>query len=220
MYNKKPIRIAVITCVLFFIIILGVSAYFLIDEAQKTAVIHFIVAPVSANISLNGESFKNLETHNIKPGDYELIISKPDYFENWTGSFTIGEGETKEVYVKLNPLPNTNWYKDHPSDADSIDAINDYKLYQRSDYLVKNYPLITKLPIQVEYFKNNSTYIYYVISYTVDDDNHVTILIQDYTGDNYNPALERIKAEGFNPDDYVIKYQDKTAEITPISSPE
>ena len=220
MYNKKLIRITIVTFAIFFVTILGISAYFLIDEAQKTAAIHFIVAPVSANISLNGESFKNLETHKIKPGDYELTISKPNYFESWTKSFTIESGETKEIYVKLNPLPDTNWYKDHPSDANSIDAITDYKLYQRSDYLVEHYPLITKLPIRVEYFKNNSTYIYYVISYSVEDDNRVTILIQDYTGNNYDQAIERIKSEGFDPNNYTIDYQDKTSEIAPSFSPE
>ena len=141
MYNKKLIRTTIVTFAIFFVTILGISTYFLIDEAQKTAAIHFIVAPVSANISLNGESFKNLETHKIKPGDYELTISKPNYFESWTKSFTIESGETKEIYVKLNPLPDTNWYKDHPSDANSIDAITDYKLYQRSDNKNEHYSL-------------------------------------------------------------------------------
>ena len=220
MYNKKLIRITIVTLTLFLVTILGISAYFMIDEAQKTAAIHFIIAPMSADISLNGESFENLETHKIKPGDYELIISKTGYFESWSKNFTIESGETKEFYVNLNPLPNTNWYKDHPNDANPIDAITDYKLYQRSDYLVEHYPLITKLPIRVEYFKNNSTYIYYVISYNVKDDNRVTILIQDYTGNNYNQAIERIKAEGFNPEDYTIEYQDRTNEIAPSFSPE
>ena len=74
--------------------------------------------------------------------------------------------------------------------------------------------------MRVEYFKNNSTYIYYVISYNVNDNNRVTILIQDYTGNNYNQAIERIKAEGFNPEDYTIEYRDRTNEIAPSFSPE
>ena len=77
------------------------------------------------------------------------------------------------------------------------------------DYLTKNYPLLTKLPITVEYYKNNSVYVYYIISYQVDKNNQPTVIIKDFTGGNYDSALTRIKAEGFEPNNYKIEYQDK-----------
>ena len=220
MYNKKPITLTIIAFTIFLLAILGISAYFLIEEAQKTATIKLTVAPVSAEISLNGISYKNLETHKIKPGDYDLTISKPDYFETWQESFSIAEGENKEIYLELTPLPQTNWYKSHPRDADSLDAIYDHRVYQKSERLISQYPLLTKLPLRVEYFKNNSTYVYYLITYRIDDNDNVAIIIQDYTGNNKKLAIERIEAEGFNPDDYAIEYQDKTSEITPTFTPE
>ena len=220
MQGKKHLRSIIIVFFLFSLIIFSFSLYFLIEDAQKTVTIKFFVAPASANITMNGESFSNLKTHKIRPGDYELIISKPDYFETWTANLTLNDGDSKGVYLQLNPLPSTNWYKDHPDEAHVIDIIIDHELSEKSALFQKEYPLIKKLPIKVEYYKNNSVYVYYAISYVINDDNTPTILINDYTGNNYDLALDRIRSEGFNPDDYYIEYQDKTAEIAPAFSPE
>lgn len=219
MYGKRKISLIFIVFTLFVSVIAGISILFLIEETQKTATIKLIVAPTSADISLNGETYDNLKSHRIKPGTYELVVSKSEYFESWKKSFSINDGETKEFYLELHPLPDTNWYKDHPDDAYPIDVIIDHTLAEKSDSLLKNYPLIKELPIEVEYYKNNSIYIHYLITYMVNDDNTPTILINDYTGGNHDSAIERIRAKGFNPEDYKIEYQDKTSEIAPAFSP-
>lgn len=218
--NRKGTKKIALLFSVFFLTIVGISIYFVIDDAEKTATIKLVVAPVSADILINGQPFDNMETYKVKPGDYKIVVSKPDYFETFTKSFTLESGDSKEFYLELQALPNTDWYKNHPDDAHSIDTIINHELSERSNNLAKNYPLLTKLPIKVEYYKNNSIYIYYIITYQVEKDNQPTIIIKDFTGGNYNSALERLKAEGFNPDDYNTEYQDKTNEIAPTFTPE
>lgn len=220
MNKHKTTQKIILLFFVFFLVIIGISAYFIIDDLEKTATIKLVVAPLSADILINDQPFDNMKTYNVKPGDYEIVVSKPDYFETFTKSFTLEPGDSKEFYLELKALPNTNWYKDHPDDSYSIDTILSHQLSERGDYLTKNYPLLTKLPITVEYYKNNSVYVYYIISYQVDKNNQPTVIIKDFTGGNYDSALARIKAEGFEPNNYKIEYQDKTSEITPTFTPD
>ena len=218
--TKNPLKTIIFAVSAFFLIIIGISVYFIIQDAKKTSSIEIFVAPVSAEITLNHQKFENMQTHRLGPGDYHLTVSKPDYFETYEADFTINPGETKEIYLELTALPDTDWYKDYPDDARSMDAIINHELTKKSEDLANNYPLLTVLPLKVEYYKNNTTYVYYLISYEIDEKNQPTILVKDYTGDNYESALEKIKSEGFNPEDYNIEYQDKTSEIAPAFSPE
>ena len=220
MKTKNPLKTIIFSVSLFFLIIIGISIYFIIEDSQKTSSIELFVAPVSADITLNGQKFDNMKTHRIKPGEYHLSITKSDYFEDYSEDFTISPDEKKEIYLELKALPNTDWYKDHPNDSYSVDAIINHELTKNSEYLISKYPLLKSLPLKVEYYRNNATYIYYIISYTIESDNTPTIIIKDYSGNNYESAIERIKSMGFDPEEYNIKYEDRTAEIAPTFSPE
>ena len=220
MYNNKKLKQIAILAISVLLIVIGISIYFIIDDMQKTATLEIVVAPISANIKVNDHTYANMQSHRVKPGDYHISITKPDYFESYEENFTLNDGEKKEIYIELTQLPGTDWYKDHPKDAYSMDAIINHELAKNSEYLIKNYPLLKVLPLKVEYFINNSTYVYYVISYEINEDNKPTILIKDYTGGNHDAAIQRIQSEGYNPEDYQIEYQDKTSEIAPAFSPE
>lgn len=78
------------------------------------------------------------------------------------------------------------------------------------------YPLATKLPIRIEYYKDgHGEYIKYNIFTKIENTEKgetFSVLIEDYTGGNYNAALDRIRNLGFNPDDYKIDYKDLSEE--------
>ncbi len=81
------------------------------------------------------------------------------------------------------------------------------------DNLIKEYPLATSLPIDIEYYVNgHGEYVHYTITNQFNESDDYTVLITDYTGGNYEPALERIRNLGFNPDDYEIEYKDLSEE--------
>ena len=77
-----------------------------------------------------------------------------------------------------------------------------------SEIVMKDNPLLNVLPINVEYYIQNKQYVHYQISFSITTPEQVTILINDYTGGNHDAALERIRTEGYNPDDYSIEYRD------------
>ncbi|MBO7718502.1 hypothetical protein J6S37_03355 [Candidatus Saccharibacteria bacterium] len=201
------------------LIIIGISAYFIIDNAQKTATISIFVAPKSADITLNDENYPNMSEIRVRPGDYSLSITKEGYFESYYEEFTILDNQTRSFFIALAPIDGTNWYENHPDDSYTLDTIEDAKLVETNKNNIANYPLLASLPITVEYYKTDSTYVYYVISYELYTGGTPTILVKDYSGNNYEDALDRVRLLGYNPDDYVIEYQDLTEKLKPGRAP-
>lgn len=75
------------------------------------------------------------------------------------------------------------------------------------------------LPMNIAYYENNySVYIAYDIIAQVED-NKLTIIINDKTGGNHNAALNKLKEQGIEPNDYTIVYNDLSAEQTPSRAP-
>ena len=213
------LKTLIISSIAIIFAIISISVYFIIDNLQKTATIEFIVAPLSANIDLNGRSYTSYVEHKIKPGNYELVIQKEGFFEPYYETFYIQDGEQKTIYVELAVIEGTNWYQDHPEDAAGVDAVLDGKLTAYTEYIIENYPLITVLPITVEYYEPDTTYVYYIISYSFIEGEPPTVLIKDYTGNNYEKALDRIRLEGYDPAQYTIQYFDESEDIRSYRAP-
>lgn len=213
---KKLITI----CSIIIFLTVIVAIYFVIEKAQKTAVITVFAAPLSANISINGNQYRNMSNINVKPGEYSLSISKDNYFEPYNETFFINDGETKEIYIELTQIGDMDWYKNHPEDATIIETIESKKLNLESDKMLSQYPLIASLPITVEYYKTDSTYVYFIISYDLTKGQKPIITIKDYSGNNFNEALNRIRLEGHNPDDYEIEYLDESIKIQSTKAPD
>lgn len=112
----------------------------------------------------------------------------------------------------MTAIEGTNWYEEHPEDGIIMDTIIEHELNEASEFITEKYPLLGILPINVEYYTNDSEYVYYIISYDLKETDNPTILIKDYTGNNYDNAINRIKLEGYDPTNYKIEYQDKTTE--------
>ena len=89
---------------------------------------------------------------------------------------------------------------------------------QTVEHLNAEYPLMAHLPINIDYFINgNGRQIRYDIEGNLntyaDGTSSFKVIITDYTGGNHDAALERIRALGFNPDDYEIEYRDYSQEL-------
>ena len=83
-----------------------------------------------------------------------------------------------------------------------------------SDMVTTTFPVIKKLPIKVEYYSDDSSkYTYYYIGYELKDDESLIIKITDYTGGNYENALEKLKAEEIDLEKYTIEYSDESTSL-------
>lgn len=196
------------------IIILGVSLFFIIDDVSRSVTIRFMIAPSSAKITLNDIEYRSAETYRIRPGNYELSITK-DGFDPYYKTLTLNDGDDLDIDISLEIQPgNENYYKDHPEEAYALETIWTNQMIAGSEVVMEDNPLLNVLPINVEYYIQNKQYVHYQISFRIDDPENVVILVNDYTGGNYDAALERIRTEGYDPAKYTIEYRDLTAEYT------
>ncbi|MBR3052274.1 PEGA domain-containing protein [Candidatus Saccharibacteria bacterium] len=199
---------------ILLIVILGISLFFIIDDASRTVTIRFLVAPSSATITLGGTNYRSAETYRIRPGNYDLSITK-DGFDPYQKSLTLNDGDNLNIDIALEIQPgNENYYKEHPNEAYALETIWTNQMIAGSEVVLADNPLLNILPINVEYYIQNKQYIHYQISFRIDDPENVVVLINDYTGGNYDAALERIRTEGYDPDNYTIEYRDLSADYT------
>ena len=196
------------------IVILGISLIFIIDNATRTVSVRFMIAPASATITLNGQKYQNAETYRIRPGNYDLLIAK-DGFDPYQNSLVLNDNDDINISISLEIQPgNEDYYKQHPNEAYALETIWTDQMIAGSEVVLADNPLLNILPINVEYYIQNQQYVHYQISFRIDDPENVTVLINDYTGGNHDAALERIRTEGYNPDDYTIEYRDLSANYT------
>ena len=122
-------------------------------------------------------------------------------------------------YMAFCPAAEYVIYPDTPC-TDSLIA-------QREEIDATNaaYPLITALPIKIDYYSDGGTgsQVWYEIegdlSRNEDGTDSFKVIITDYTGGNYENALQRIRNEGYNPDDYIIEYIDYQEAMTSYPAP-
>ena len=196
------------------IVILGISLIFIIDNATRTVSVRFMIAPASATITLDGQKYQNAETYRIRPGNYDLLIAK-DGFDSYQSSLVLNDNDDINISISLEIQPgNEDYYKQHPNEAYALETIWTDQMIAGSEVVLADNPLLNILPINVEYYIQNQQYVHYQISFRIDDPENVTVLINDYTGGNHDAALERIRTEGYNPDDYTIEYRDLSANYT------
>ena len=74
----------------------------------------------------------------------------------------------------------------------------------------ERYPLYGELPIIVDDFDFASrSSIHYEMRGYFNEQNELVMVINDYSGGNYEAALSKIRALGYSPEEYIIEYYDK-----------
>lgn len=187
------------------IFILLVTLIFLMINNQNSVTMKILVTPKSAIVEVNGKDYDN-GTYKVPAGSYEVKISK-EGFVGEEKRYKVEDGGVINVYAVLKQQDGSmSWYEEHEEDALLIDPITEYLDNIEKKQQKKEYPLLEVLPIEAEYYENNySNYVKYKI-YGEVVDNVAVIKIMDYTGGNYEKALDNIRARGYRPEDYQIIY--------------
>lgn len=199
-------------CGALVVLIIVISVIFIIINAGKTATLDIVVAPVTAEVKIDGKTYKN-GTYKFEPGEVEVSITK-DGFTTEEKTLVLEDGVTTKLYTYLMPIDGSfEWYLDHEEDMMILNTIGDAQANTDSAAYKDKYPIIEALPIvYVNYDENWDLTEFRVDGGMFEGCEQIFCLkISDTTGGNRERALQEIKEKGFEPDDYEIIY-----EYTPI----
>ena len=198
------------------VVALLVSLAFLIHSAVYSGKVVVMVAPSVAKVRVGENEFGAMGEYAVMPGEYSVEVSAEGFLKK-TGRLVVGEGATVSVSLYLEPVSgNESWYDEHPEDALVKGEILNTATLERVDEILEKTPALLKLPKTVEYFTEGySDYVKYVISYEYDFDGFddggagYWVLVKDYTGGNYERAIEWLREQGLMGE---VRYRDLSGE--------
>ncbi|MCL1797365.1 MAG: PEGA domain-containing protein [Eggerthellaceae bacterium] len=193
-----------------FVIIVIILAIIFSAKANSAATIDVLVSPSTATVTINGKAYENGQ-HDIKAGDYHVEVTHED-FETHTEEITIVPGENYELNIRLAELKGDiewyEWYADRPEEDALQTAIASKNYEKMVEEFVAKYPIVSILPYYcTKYEDNYAVYYEYKLYYKMtENDSNMILVIDDAAGNGREDALQYIRNNGFNPDDYQIEY--------------
>ena len=224
-FRNKWVKLIIAIDIIAVIAVIAI----LINNATKTAVINFNVAPVDAKIQLGGQGDYGNGSYQVHPGNYEITITRdglePKTFNldlqsgyNTTlTAFLKGANDNFDFYTyKVNydslqklisiASEGNNQTTDQDSSAEAFIAG-----YQKAAQLYNMLPMIDKTPSK--YGEGAGiNYEYDILKIADGSDlekcSHVLCLyITDTSGEKEEFALSVIEKFGYNPNSYQIIYE-------------
>ena len=198
-----------VTCGSVIIILILV---FISIKTVFSASLDVLVVPTDATILIDGEKFENGIYENLLVGKRKVVISR-EGFDTMEFEIELKRDERTRIYEYLGG--NSEWYASltDPDTLYLIDIIKEYHGQQQLVDLRARYPVMESLPIIFEHYYNNYTEY---ISYRIDGGQYkeckqsFCLKITDFSGGNYNRALDYMREKGYNPSDYEIIYEDSS----------
>ena len=210
---KLTIKNHPILVFIFGILIIATTILFIVALALKDTIeIELRIAPASANITIDDNTYRNGK-FRIATGTHIIKIEKTGFT---TKEFTFDTSTTDKIYdYILESDGSYSWYLSHEEDALLLTSIGDYEAKLKSANYNSNHPVSTILPIIYANYDKDYNYTEYRIDGGSFEgcDTDFCIKVTDTTGNNLEPAKQKIRDAGFNPDDYQILY-----EFTPIQN--
>jgi len=181
--------------------LVGVLIWVFIDNNTPQATIITTIVPQDASIKLNSKPYSTRATQRIKPGVYQVVISKEGFIE-YTTAITITVDEPYQLsYIMEEVGGGFEYLKRNPSDNQLVTEIGDSYWLDRELELIRKYPITEFLT-----FRNAVLTITYRFR-EPDNIDSFFILVQAPTGIR-NGAVQRIYDLGFDPADYIIEFED------------
>lgn len=195
-YQKTIIVLSILAAVLIVTLFL----YSYITSRGKTAIVEIEVAPISSSLKANDQKI-NAGTVKLKPGKYTITAERTGFAkQSETVELIEGENDYIGFILESNSPDTANWYSENPEDQQMIEKISSKKFDQTSEDSTKEFPILTQLPFIGPGFS-------YQIDYgPVNSDNKLELAITITSEESKQDALDWIKNEGYNPDDYAISY--------------
>jgi len=207
--HRKPILI-IITAIIIGLI--GYNIAIIVSRAGKIPV-KVMYAPFDAEVKINGEPYKNNQTHYLKPGNYQVEASR-EHFQTMTIDYALERDSTDNNFIGgLVPDDDEGFTiaSEHTDDFLQVESLGNVDASNSANKMIKEAPITKYLPIN---FKT------YSVSYNYDDQNkfYVELVLKKgishssqaiatlyNLGDDISPAEYRI---------IVRDYQDPFGEFT------
>ena len=196
--------------VAILVIILAISLGFLIHGRIYSARVSIMVVPSIAKVKIGDVEFGSFGSYDMKPGEYTVEIMA-EGFASKTGKITLSGDKTTDLnmYLVSNSEATADWYNNHTEDALIMGEIKNAEALDNVSELLKKEPVLSKLPLTVEYYSDNySTYTKYVISYKYDDsDRGFYLIMKDYTEAGLDAAVRKLTEMGMDMTGLRIEYE-------------
>ena len=183
------------------------------DANEKDLIYHYLYNIASMN---NGEGTSiPKDGAMIRDGSTSLEYNSREGIE--TGNFIVDIELLKQSYgvqftwVVEETSSYDNGYPVIVRCLDQKEQIYDFEnCVNMFDDDAEKYPITKDLPIVEQYYADDySVFVDYNMLYEVAD-NKLIIIIRDNSGESYEYALKKIRELGYNPDDYDIKYDNRS----------
>ena len=104
-------KIVLIFASILFLVIIGLSIFFAIDNSHKTATVNILVAPTFATVEINHHKFSTDTTVKYYPGNYIAKISA-DGFESQEIALELSPDQATDLYLYLTITDSTGGNRD------------------------------------------------------------------------------------------------------------
>jgi hypothetical protein len=169
----------------------------------NNATLKVLVAPDDAKVLIGGKRYRNGE-HHIKPGEYEVKITR-DGFEEYTSQVSIEEKGYGEVYLCMNNTDGVDWYSNNEKYAHLCDVVNEHQ-YDKEMAEKFSDKIFSVTPFH-SYEKG-----FNIDAQLNEETKKITVTIEPLSC-RYERAkaleknaLEWLEKAGVNPSDYTIEY--------------
>lgn len=200
-------RSRLIKIILAFIvaILIALAGYFIFNQVRHSqeAKINIYVLPEDSTVKVDSQIVKKRSIY-VKPGEHTVEASKTG-FRTDKRKVSVKKKDVIDLYLLPYPVSQEalNWLRQNPDVQRLREEYAAHNVAQIQAKLKEKYPILEILPIVTPYYRID----YGVSEKNPDDPESIALYITSATEANKNLALERIKDEGFNPNNYEIVYK-------------
>lgn len=177
--------------------IFGINMYL---NRDKTAILTIEFAPMSSNMTINGQDSKAGKRKYI-PGKYEIVVSKTGFTsKKETVTITKGSPQYVGIVLESSSKDTQDWFSTHPKDEKLAEKITSLNFDQQSEKAA-TIPIVDKLPFV------GPGELYRIDFTSLSATNRAIITISYKDEDSKADALSWITNQGFKVADYDIVYK-------------
>lgn len=174
--HRKSVLI-IITAIIIGII--GYNIAVLISRIGKVSVT-VMYAPFDAEVTINGEPYRNNQTYYLKPGNYDIKASR-EHFQTMTVTYTIEEGASTSNFIgELIPDDDEGFSiaSERVNEFLQVESLGSADATNSANKLAEETPIIKFLPINFDA---------YSVSYKHNDQGEFFVELVLKKGINYGP---------------------------------
>lgn len=212
MSPEKHQKIIFISAIIGIILIIAIPIIIYLISSQYSATLTTIIAPSSATLTINNKTYPIDSDLHLKPQTITATISA-EGFESQELTLDLSAGETSTLATYLIPNDgDISWYYQNSKENELLERVTDTMADQQANLYREKYPITSLLPLSVVDVDETT---YSMKEYRIDVgefsdcQTDFCLKITDMTGGNQSAAYDKLRENGYNPDDYEIIYEYK-----------